>query len=177
MSNIYKNPQDNTKAAERGQNAEALFELAARAAGWAVTPAPPIQDYECHVDFTITWVGLPEVGPAGMVRDGAQFTVDVKAHNPLYGDDHWLEIRNVQGNAGWLYGEADYIAFQREKGFLMVDRVKLRDWVNENVAKEYVTVKRDALMKVYTRSGRKDMITKVHGYHLIGLADGRIPHG
>lgn len=168
MSNIYQNDRDPGYNAQNGMSAEAAFELAARAAGWDVKPAPPIQDYECHIDFVITWVGDPAVNNGKVVRDGAEFTVDVKSDSMA--DTVWIEIRNIHGDAGWLYGDADFIAFRREKGFLLVDRVKLRDWINENVEKVYVTNKRDALMKVYTRNGRKDMITKVQNYHLVALA-------
>jgi hypothetical protein len=173
MAEIVANQFDPTgEQAERGRTAEDIFKRSAEAEGWRVEESTPQQDMYDHIDFTIEWVGLPELHHKRIVGDGAKFTVDVKSG----GTDKfvWLEIRNVHGHAGWLYGEADFIAFQREKGFLLVDRKKLQRWVEENVAKEYVTRKQDALMKVYTRQGRKDMITKVQNYHIIGLADGQI---
>lgn len=29
-------------------------------------------------------------------------------------DIHWIELRNVHGDKGWLFGQADYIAFELE---------------------------------------------------------------
>ena len=38
---------------------------------------------------------------------------------------HWIELRNVNGKNGWLYGEADVIAFETRKWWLLVDREDL----------------------------------------------------
>jgi len=27
---------------------------------------------------------------------------------------HWVELKNVRGNKGWLYGDANYFAFETE---------------------------------------------------------------
>lgn len=169
---MYKNDRDTRGAGELGANAEALFKRSAEAEGWRVEDATLQQDIHDHTDFIIEWVGVPELHHKRVVGDGAKFTVDVKAQ----GRDQyvWVEIRNVNGDAGWLYGKAYFIAFQRENGFLMVSREKLQKWIEENVTREYVTNKKDALMKVYTRKGRKDMITKVQNYHIVALADGTI---
>ena len=174
MSNVYRNPRDSGTNAENGRKTEALFEASVRAAGWNVLPAPAHQDYEQHIDCTIEWVGSPSLHGGDIIDDGAAFTVDVKSDSKSA--LVWVEIRNIHGDGGWLYGKADLIAFARDNGFLIVDRDKLRVWIEENVEKTYVTRKSDALMKVYTRDGRKDMITRVQNYHLIALSDGKIPY-
>jgi hypothetical protein len=38
---------------------------------------------------------------------------------------HWIEIENVHGKNGWLYGAADYIAFETNKSWLIVKRENL----------------------------------------------------
>jgi hypothetical protein len=123
-----------------------------------------------HIDFVITW-GKPMV--SGDVT--ATYSVDVKAQNTAEnGEETWVEMRNTLGGPGWLYGEADLIAFDQGDRFLVVERVTLKEWIEENVERVYVTSARDALMKVYTRHGKKDMITLVKTYHLKGLAIGEM---
>lgn len=86
--------------------------------------------------------------------------VDVKGKNHPH--EIWLEIKNVQGKNGWLYGKADFIAFEMYElgGFACVDTEQLREFVAKNVKKEYTT-KDKAYLKLYRREGRMDTITKV----------------
>ena len=38
-------------------------------------------------------------------------------------DDYiWIEFQNVTGHRGWLYGDADFIAFERESDFVVIPR-------------------------------------------------------
>ena len=73
----------------------------------------------------------------------------------------WVEIHGVRPtDAGWLFGKADLIAFEKEKTFLLVKRLDLLAIVNKKVnlvAK--VRDPKDALYKIYTRAGRKDKLT------------------
>ena len=48
-----------------------------------------------------------------------------------------------------------------EHGFSVVDRLELREWVDQNVELEVVQDKKDAYRKLYTRKDRQDVITKV----------------
>lgn len=161
MSMTKPHGSDTRGALERGNKAEQRFRELAEKNEWMWKDATDEEDIHSHIDCYIQ-------------KDGAEFAVDVKAvgapHKYLQGKV-WIEIRNVQGNAGWLYGKADLIAFERENGFLMVDREVLRKWIEDNVDREYVNDRTKALMKVYTRPNRKDMITMVNDYHLIGLAN------
>jgi hypothetical protein len=71
-----------------------------------------------------------------------------------------LEIRNVGGNNGWVYSPG-YVAFEIVEGFVIVPKYNLALLVQERTTKEHVTNGRDALYKLYTRSGRKDVLTRV----------------
>ena len=97
-----------------------------------------------------------------------RFSVDVKGNN--YPDEIWVEIKNVQGNKGWAWGDADYIAFEMYEigGFVMVNTDELRSFVKENVSKKY-TSKKNAYLKLYRREGRMDTITKVVLSDLLSL--------
>jgi hypothetical protein len=55
--------------------------------------------------------------------------IDVKARKRVARKDAnvqddlvWLEFKNVQGKFGWLYGKADWIAFERDEDFVLVKR-------------------------------------------------------
>lgn len=100
-------------------------------------------------------------------KEDQVFKVEVKAEKRIERSDHdlqskfiWVELRNVRGKVGWLFGKADLIAFEREKTFFFVKRLDLLATVNQKVdlvAKAKSA--KDALYKIYTREGRKDKVT------------------
>ena len=57
--------------------------------------------------------------------------VDVKGNN--LPDEIWVELKNVQGKHGWLFGEATSIAFDMPElaSFVVVDREELKDYCKE----------------------------------------------
>ena len=66
------------------------------------------------------------------IKDFKNITFDVKAakksqRSDLYPDYniHWIELKNVKGNPGWLFGKSDYIAFECKDFWLCVDRKNL----------------------------------------------------
>ena len=44
---------------------------------------------------------------------------------------HWIEMKNVRGNDGWVYGKSDYIAFLTKKQILFVKLDTLRKFAEE----------------------------------------------
>lgn len=83
---------------------------------------------------------------------------------------HWVEIKNVNGDKGWLYGKAEYFAFETEDYWIIVEKDKLQEFVAEKCKdKERSTT--PALYKIYKREGRKDMITLVKTLDLIYIAE------
>jgi hypothetical protein len=83
-------------------------------------------------------------------------------------DYHYIEILNVHGNKGWLYGEADAFAFETQTYFVLVDKLALQEYIKKTVRKEYVTTPQ--LHYLYRRSGRQDCMTLVKTLELCGLA-------
>lgn len=170
---VFRNAEDTRGALEQGREAEARFERVASKLGWIVTKVDPETDMKQHMDFVIAWGD-----PKNVAGETATYSVDVKSRNTAEnGEETWIEIRNIAGGPGWLYGKADMIAFEQEDRFILVERDKLRQWIEDNVEKDYVTLAHQALMKVYTRQGREDMITLVKTYHLKGLATGEMKDG
>mgnify|MGYP003650499442 FL=1 len=101
--------------------------------------------------------------------------VDVKGNN--LPDEIWVELKNVNGDHGWLFGEATIIAFDMPElaGFVVVDREDLKDYCKDNVNLVGLVDKRDAYKRCYTRRGRKDIITmlvlsdlqQLKSYHVV----------
>ena len=96
-------------------------------------------------------------------------TIDVKAKKRLNrldskGQDDfvWLEFKNIHGNVGWLCGETDIIAFERNNDFVLVSRSKLLAMAKDKCdLNTRVTYSKNALYKGYQRKGRKDLISIV----------------
>ncbi len=83
---------------------------------------------------------------------------------------HWVEIKNVNGDKGWLYGEAEYFAFETEDYWVIVEKVKLQEFVAEKYKdKERSTT--PTLYKLYKREGRKDVITLVKTLDLVYVSE------
>lgn len=99
-------------------NAVSLFLSCCEKKGWVTTKANSYQDKREHWDYKLQ-------------KKDTTYLVDVKSIKRIDSngelDDSLIliESKNVNGNPGWLFGKADYIAFQVKEGFLMVEREKL----------------------------------------------------
>ena len=80
--------------------------------------------------------------------------------NNFQDDIAWVEGTNVRGEPGWVKGKADYIVFERNKYWLVVDRQELLNHV-VNKLKEKGYQKGKGIYQVYQREGRLDKITMV----------------
>lgn len=104
-------------------------------------------------------------------------SVDVKAMKKISRDDkntteqfHWVEIKGVK-DAGWLYGgHADFITFETQDYWIVVDRMILQEFVKKKIQKKWVTNPREALYKLYRRAGRRDIITLVKTMDLMKIS-------
>jgi hypothetical protein len=84
---------------------------------------------------------------------------------------HYIEIRNVQGKVGWLYGKADYIAFETRSWWVVVDRAKLAEFVESAIwqGDDQFGLKPEPY-KLIQREGRQDIITIVPTVDLLSIA-------
>lgn len=146
-----------------GRVAEVRFVRAAEELGLDVKKSSHTEDIHEHVDY---WLAHNNMGRWG---------VDVKGNN--LPDEIWVELKNVQGNAGWLYGGAKIIAFDmpEEGGFSIVDRAELMHYTEDEL-KDAVMVanKRDAYKQKYRRKDRQDLITKLNLHDLRVLSTYRV---
>jgi predicted Abi (CAAX) family protease len=154
---IQKNKYDKTgECLQTGLGAEQLFDQIAESKSLEIKNAKRRENMQKHIDKYVT-------------DDVGTWSVDIKARkktsrsNSQAQDDWiWIEFQNVRGNAGWLYGEADRIAFETQDNFIIVDRSSLIDYV-ENVVDMGKSVKysSQAQYKTYRRAGRNDLLTMV----------------
>jgi hypothetical protein len=87
-----------------------------------------------------------------------------------------VEYMNDQGNKGWLYGDADYIAFQSgdtdASVFLLVNRMELVRYCKKNVVMQTVPTLQEARNKLFSRGN--DLMTVVDMNYLLNLPKSHI---
>lgn len=151
-----RNKFDRKDSLELGQSAESRFASLARKRGWTVVEASRRGNIDEHFDYEIS-------------KDDQHYRVDVKSKKRLtrrtgdvQDDLIWIEFRSVRDTKGWLFGDADLIAFETQDGFKIVERKALVRVINKHVKLHVKADKaEDALYKVYTRKGRPDEITLI----------------
>jgi hypothetical protein len=86
---------------------------------------------------------------------------------------HFVELRNVHGELGWLYGEADYIAFETRRYWIVVNRRTLMPYIEAIVGNSEQSLK-PAVYRLYQREGRKDLMTVVPTVDLLAISEATI---
>lgn len=107
------------------------------------------------------------------MKNGKSLRVDVKGLKSLghgrqkSGDYHWIELKNVSGAKGWLYGKADLIAFQTsEDDFMFVERKKLVEFTEMLIeGMEDKTIHRTDPHDFAERYIGKRIFTRDNGHH------------
>jgi len=142
---VYSHISDKrySKTLAQGNESEKRFAKIMSERGNEVVKATANQDMKLHIDFFINGEG-----------------VDVKGNKRS--DYLWLELQNVFGGKGWLYGSAKWIVYDVSdlKEFHIYKRTDLLDFVVKNVT-ETTDSNRD-FMKFYKRdkTGGDDKIVR-----------------
>ena len=108
-------------------------------------PATKYEDKFLHFDMVINGVKIDVKGLKKVNRSDDQVNPDI----------HWVEVVNVRGNDGWLYGKADRIAFEIADGYLLINRLDLRKFCLEKVVDKKPSTEK-GFYKLYRRSGTAD---------------------
>lgn len=145
-----------------GQLGEQRFVDACLFVNYQVKPATRDQNIHDHIDFFVLrphasdWTG-----------------VDVKSGN--HPETIWVEFKNVTGKAGWLFGKAEFFAFEMPEvgGFIMIKRHDLIEYCEQNVNPKFVE-KDKSHLHLYQRKGREDVLTKLHQSDLQKIESYRI---
>lgn len=153
----YRSKYDFTGESQKmGESAEDLFEFLATKKTLKVEKASKKQQ-KSHIDFILTDL------------KNKKYFVDVKACKKTSRISKktnenlvWIEFKNVAGYKGWLYGDANFIAFERQSDFVIVSRLALVNLCERIVNRSNkVSFVEDALYSIYNRKGRKDEISLI----------------
>lgn len=133
---------------EVGSKTEDKFVLACQTRGDTVHKSSREEDIKLHIDYYV------------IRKDQSKVSVDVKGGNHPH--TIWVEFKNVRGDDGWMYGEADWIAFEIAEvgGFAMVKRHELAE-LAERIVEPVFVDKANADRKLYQRKDRKDVISRL----------------
>ena len=132
-----------TPSWNRGQNVESSFQKLLEGRGVKFRPATMQEQYK-HYDYI----------------------TDTAVQDELV----WLEFKNVYGTAGWLASDVDFIAFEREKDFVIIKRIYLYEMASKKCKiNDRVTRSTEALYKGYQRTGTKDLISMIKMQDILNL--------
>ena len=100
---------------------------------------------------------------------GKKGTFDVKGmkkpkrnYNYVQDKTTWVEIKNIHGNEGWLYGKQDYISFEMFDKWVIVRRNNFCKKCEESITDKNIYHECPSeCFKLYQRDGRKDVIMMV----------------
>lgn len=150
---MFVHKYDKRNAASIGSKSERLFIGIASKRGFEVKHSSIAQNKIKKIDFYLT-------------KNKVTKSFDVKARKKLsashkdYNDDWiWVEFKNADGFQGWLYGDADYIAFEKKDYYLIVDRISLLNFSLKAVdfSKEFARFSEDAKYRLYNRRDAEEI--------------------
>ena len=135
-------PGDETGALIRGLKAEESFR---QLLGSSATKSSAFADRMDHFDFNV------------------KFDVKKIRSTDEWGEANyvWVELMNIKGNEGWLYGKSDYIAFETLKYWIIVEAEKLRSFIDEVVTNTELLIDTKIPYRLYRRRGRLDKLVMV----------------
>lgn len=125
-------------------------------------PTTKEEDIKGHVDLKIT-IGVDVKGLKKINRSDQEVNEHI----------HWVEIKGITGHNGWLYGEADFFAFEIKDYWIVVTKEDLQKFIASK-CKDKIRVEKPELYKLYQRKERKDLITLVTSYDLLYICTSQI---
>ena len=150
---MFTHKYDKRNAASIGNKAERIFICLAGNRGYRVKPSTIHENKIKRVDYYLE-------------KDSQTKGFDVKsrkkvcAYDKDYNDDWtWVEFKTADGFHGWMYGESDYIAFEKKDYFLVVNTISLRNLAEHLIDrnKEYVGSCKYAKYRIYQRRDNEEI--------------------
>jgi hypothetical protein len=137
---------------EKGKKVEYEFSSLLSKYG-SIEPATVDEDIKDHIDL---WLVSTKTGQR--VSYDVKSIKAVKRGAGLDDTKHHIELRSVISKGtddGWLYGKANYIVFETNKTFIIVDRKRLIDFMDPHINKLRYSFEPDLYCK-YKRKDYKD---------------------
>jgi hypothetical protein len=82
------------------------------------------------------------------VRFDVKMIKSVRRHQQKDENIHWVELKNVNGEQGWLYGEADFFAFELEDYWVIVSREELARIYRKKMRRKNMVKNPEAILPV-----------------------------
>lgn len=135
-------PGEETGALIRGLQAEDSFK---KLLGESATKSSAFADRMDHYDFNV------------------KFDVKKIRSTDEWGEANyvWVELMNIKGNEGWLYGKSDYIAFETLNYWVIVETRLLREFIDSVVINTELLIDKKEPYRLYRRRGRLDKLVMV----------------
>lgn len=138
-----------------GSEAEQKFWSLCQSKGFLIRSSTPHENRISHFDFVV-----------GLAMD--RFVrVEVKSTKARRRGDTpdpsvvFLEIQNIDGGPGWIYGKCDYVAFEHPKGFILFPNQEIVSYV-ERYSQTFPFVTQSGIdFTLYGRRQRKDIVMVV----------------
>jgi hypothetical protein len=143
---------------ERGKTVEQQFASILSGAAFATIK----QDIHEH------WDVMDEMGVKYDVKGMKKY--QRKDSQPATDRLHWIEFLNVNGDHGWLYGQADVIVFETRKWWLLVNREDLVAFAEAATKDEIWANGKPKPYEFYRRKDKKDKITILPTVDLLSIA-------
>jgi len=83
----------------------------------------------------------------------------------------YIELKSVGGYTGWIYGKANYIAFQINNFFILFDRLKLLNYIEKKIIDMPLVKKSGIKGTLYGRRNRKDKVAIFDMYNVMNDLD------
>jgi len=143
-----------TQSELQGTEAEKLYKQVAMNNGYLIIDATVHENKNKHIDFIVK---------KEKDTNNESFTVDVKSLKKINRSDKniddsliCIELQNVSGGTGWLYGKEDKLAFFIQEGICTISRLDLLNLFNTlNIdlnVKSMQSTKNKKVHTIYDRS-------------------------
>lgn len=101
---------------------ELIIKLIETQCGGKCYKTPRNVDFFGHIDI---WWDSPKKGRLGIEVKGMKRNSQKGKRDASI---QWIELVGTSGHPGWIYGEADYIAFMQEAKVIFVKRTDIVEW-------------------------------------------------
>lgn len=176
----------------QGEHTENNFLKTAQKYHWDVAPASTLDNIQNHIDFYITKdgkqyavdvKGMKSMNRANPIVQDEWFLVEfiavtyprnkISSYHPTF-DPLKPDFTRGSGRPGWLYGKADFIAFETRKLWILVEPAEIINECSQIVHFANIAPSaKEARYKVYSRPERGDLFTYIHKTDIHALARGR----
>lgn len=83
----------------------------------------------------------------------------------------YIELKNVNGKNGWIFGKSDYIAFEQKETFLFVSRLEIIALIKKLKNDLPESSQSGQIHTLYTRKNRNDLVAVLHVNDLVEIED------